>query len=63
MIARQRFACAPASPGVLLPSGSTGAVPETRMRFSTRIARQKPISASNGEAEDWRVRGDMVALP
>ena len=31
-----------ASPGVEEPSGSTGAVPETRMRLPERSARVKP---------------------
>ncbi len=52
MMANTRRVWAVASPGVDDPSGSTGAVPETRMRSPTRIAREKPIEASNGD-EDW----------
>ena len=40
--------------GVLDPSGSTGAVPETTIRSPTRTARLNPIVASYGEAEDAR---------
>eukprot|EP01137_Pigoraptor_chileana_P021862 Opistho-2@86090 len=39
IIVMQRAACAPASPGVELPSGSIGAQPATSMRFPTRTAR------------------------
>jgi len=42
IIAKQRRACAAASPGAEEPSASTGAVPETKMRSPTRCAREKP---------------------
>ena len=42
IMAKQRRACAAASPGVEEPSGSTGAVPATRIRSPALTAREKP---------------------
>ena len=50
MISRHRAAWTPASSGQL-PSGHTGAVPDTTTRLPTRTARLKPIVVSNGEPE------------
>jgi hypothetical protein len=38
------------------PSGQIGAVPETMTRSPRRMARQKPIVFSKGEAEKTRRR-------
>ena len=46
MIAKQRRAWAAASPGVDVPSGSTGAVPDTMIRLPARTAREKPYAIS-----------------
>jgi hypothetical protein len=56
MIRRQRRACTSAS-GSQLPSGHTGAVPETSTRSSTAIARLKPMRGSYGDPDEIRVRG------
>jgi hypothetical protein len=53
MISRQRRVCTAASSGQL-PSGHTGAVPDTSTLLSTRTARLNPIRGSNGEPEDTR---------
>src|SRR4051794_41309353 len=57
-ISKQRPACVYGW-GSQEPSGHTGAVPETSTRSPPRIAREKPIGASNGEPDDARRRSAM----